>query len=72
MGIDEITWFHKYNNLVTEGKTKPLSCPDCQVRLVTRVSDDQLYLYCCGCDTKIWPGLDVLDQIRAVVKEHAI
>lgn len=66
-------YFHAYNHLASEGKVKPLSCPNCDTKLATVLGDnDEPALWCRICDTLIKPGLDVYDQIRAVVKEHNV
>ncbi|XAO35212.1 hypothetical protein SEA_FRANCOB_12 [Streptomyces phage Francob] len=63
--------FHEYRRLADKGKAKHLVCPDCNNKLTTVLgTDDEPRLWCVQCDTIIKPGLDVYDQIRAVVKEH--
>ena len=69
----ENTWsfFHSYRRLALDGKVLFLSCPTDNNDLITRLgTDDDVVLWCSECDTLIKPGLDVLDQVRAVVKEH--
>lgn len=69
--IMEWSIFHEYRHLSAQGKVKPLTCPDCDNDLITVLSDnDEPALWCFFCDTLIRPGLDVYDQIRAVVREH--
>lgn len=66
-------YFHEYRRLSEEGKVKHLSCPDCNNKLTTVLgTGDEPVLWCAVCDTLIKPGLDVYDQIRAVVKEHNV
>lgn len=68
----DIQTFHSYNQLVAEGKTKPLTCPDCNNRYVTRITEDgDPLLACVWCDTIIQPGLRLYQQVLAVVKEHS-
>ncbi|AXG66137.1 hypothetical protein SEA_ANNADREAMY_13 [Streptomyces phage Annadreamy] len=63
--------FHEYRHLADSGKVKHLQCPDCTGHLITRLgTEDEPVLWCPSCDTRIQPGLDLYDQIRAVVKEH--
>lgn len=68
------TFFHAYNRLVSEGKVKPLTCPDDGFTLVTTLEPDDetdsVNLWCPGCNTTIRPGLSVVEQVKAVVKEH--
>lgn len=65
--------FHTYQRLADEGKAAPLVCPDDGTEMVTMVKNgdyDTLYLWCPYHDLWIKPGLDVIDQVKAVVKEH--
>ncbi|QIN94005.1 hypothetical protein PP459_gp009 [Streptomyces phage Wakanda] len=63
---------HAYRHLAEEGKVKFLACPDCGEKLVSRIGDnDDPVFWCPRCDTMIKPGLDMRDQIRAVVREHS-
>lgn len=65
--------FHRYNELVKEGKAKQLTCPDCQGNLVTKADkNDNPMLHCFACDTNIRLGLDAYGQIRAVVSEFYV
>ena len=65
--------FHSYRRLAEEGKVKLIQCPDCQGNLTTRLGeDDNPLLWCSKCDVKIRPGLDIYDQIKAVVREHNV
>jgi hypothetical protein len=69
----EWKYFHAYRNLAEDGKVKFLQCPDCSSTLVTQPGpNEEPQLWCYTCDSAIKPGLDVYDQIRAVVKEHEI
>jgi hypothetical protein len=63
--------FHKYRRLVAANKVKPIECPDCSTPLVTlRNQKDEPYLWCPAEDTSFFPGIDLMDQIEAVVLEH--
>jgi len=67
----EWKYFHRYNDLAHEGRVKFLSCPDCSTNLVSQMDNNaDPVLWCCVCDVIIRPGLDLYDQIRAVVREH--
>jgi hypothetical protein len=69
---------HTYNILVADGKAKALLCPDSQDKLIViidplvdlNVNEPVPALRCFGCDTILRPGLDLWQQIRAVVAEH--
>jgi len=66
-------YVHAYRNLAEEGKVRFLSCPDCNENLISRIDEDEEPMFWCPiCDTTIRPGLDMYDQIRAVVNEHRI
>lgn len=65
--------FHNYRRLAQEGKAKFLRCPDCDGILVTQPDKKaDPILWCIHCDTKILPGLDMYEQIKAVVSEHYV
>lgn len=65
--------FHRYNKLAREGKTKPLACAECNTVYITRIEvDDRLYLWCINCDSKVFPGLVLYQQLKAVVSEWFI
>lgn len=63
--------FHKYNRLVRRGLVKPLTCPVCETEYVLRVSEhDDPVLQCFPCDSLTQPGLNLWNNVQAVVKEH--
>jgi len=62
--------FHNYNNLVKEGKTRSIKCPNDESTLIVGHDKGELRLVCYVCDSRITPGLSLIDQVRAVVKEH--
>lgn len=65
--------FHRYRHLVEEGKAKALECPNCPGILITRLGDDdEPALWCNSCLCTLKPGLNVIQQIRAVVTEHYV
>lgn len=69
----EWSYFHSYRKLAENGKVKFLQCPDCSATLVTMGDEDNNpVLWCSHCDSTIRPGLDLYDQIRAVVREHNV
>ena len=77
---ERTNWFryiHSYNRVVRAGMTKPLTCPDDDYRYQTVIKwepdgtvNDIPRLFCPYCNALVTPGLDMLEQIRAVVKEH--
>jgi hypothetical protein len=66
--------FHAFRHLADAGKVKPLSCPDCDSKLVTTLNmddpTDSVWLWCPMCDQQMKPGLDVIERVKAVVAEH--
>lgn len=64
--------FHNYNNLAEYGKAKSIRCPEDQSILVVGHDNGELRLVCYVCDIRITPGLALIDQVRAVVKEHIL
>lgn len=71
MNLTNWELFHRYRRLCEEGKAKGIECPDCESALVTKLGkDDEPALWCYACDSTIQPGLNVIQQLRAVVNEH--
>jgi hypothetical protein len=65
--------FHNYRRLVIEGKAKPIECPDCSFVLVTQPDQDaNPVLWCIRCDVRLIPGIDLYDQMKAIVGEHYV
>lgn len=65
--------FHTYQRLAENFKAQRLVCPNDGSFLVTRMKGkdtEHLYLWCHDCNTWTQPGLDVIRQVEAVVKEH--
>ena len=64
--------WHKHRHLVNSDKANPLLCPDCQTNLVTRIylDDYSPWLYCCTCDSFKKPGLNLYNNVKAIVQEH--
>lgn len=74
MATDEnFDLFHKYNRLVRRSLVKPVSCTTCNGTLTTSLGkDDELVLVCYSCDYELVPGTALIDEIRAIVKEHFV
>lgn len=71
--VDLWELFHNYRRLVAVGKARQLTCPECENILITRLGiQDDLVLWCVGCLKTFKPGLDVIQQVRAVVNEHRL
>lgn len=73
--INKWILIHTYNNLVDDDKARPIVCPDDQQLLIpvidtVRDDNDDPVLWCPACNARHRPGIDVWDQIEAVVKEH--
>lgn len=50
-----------------------MTCPDCKGKMVPMVKNkdyETLYLWCPTHGLWLRPGTDVIDQVKAVVKEH--
>lgn len=65
--------FHKYSQLVRDGKIAPLKCPDCEYILAIRLNEelDLPMLWCSTEDRFIRPGLDLKDRIKELVNSVA-
>ncbi len=64
---------HEYRRLADAGLVKHLTCPSDDGQLMSRIGDNDDPVYWCPvCDTVITPGLDMRDQIRAVVSEWQV
>lgn len=69
--MDNWQLLHSYRTLERAGKVQPIECPYCELTFAfARGKDGQPILWCTSCDSKITPGLDLIQQIRAVVNEH--
>lgn len=65
--------FHKYNRLVGRSLAKPIACEACGEQLTTSLDkDDELVLICFVCGYEEKPGQYMIDNLRAVVKEHFV
>jgi hypothetical protein len=81
MDVKGDNWFHlvhSYKKLSDNDMVKPLTCPDCgsAYSIIARWTKDRVIeeipgLHCYACNSTVIPGLEVLSNIRAVVKEHS-
>jgi hypothetical protein len=66
--------FHSYQNIVIKGDARPFLCQECEIELIMRIGPDGVdagpVLWCPSCDSVLVPGLDLIQQVTAVVKEH--
>lgn len=66
----DIQYFHKYNRLVRRGVTKPLACPQCGHEYTLRATESaEPVLQCSWCNSLVQPGLNMYNNVVAVVKE---
>ena len=68
----DIRVFSKYYQLSLENKVLPILCSidDRDGILVPNLDeDDRVYLYCLACDFKMWPGLELYNNIQFVLEE---
>lgn len=68
----EWSTFHRYRNLVNEGKAREILCPEDGAGLISRIhgKDDDPHFWCPACEAFTKPGLNVYSQMQAVVSEH--
>lgn len=64
--------FHKYNKLVRRNLVKPLLCQCGEPAITALGDDDELVLNCFSCGAITTPGIDTIDNVKAVVSEHFI
>lgn len=65
--------FHSYMKLARRGYCTPLTCRHCSnEQTVMRGDDDEPRLHCFYCGVTVTPGLNMYDQMVAIVKEHII
>lgn len=66
--------FHSYQDIVKKGDARPFLCPDCEIELIMKIGKDGVdagpVLWCPSCDTITTPGLDLIQRVTAIVKEH--
>lgn len=68
--MNDFQLFHNYNRLVRRGITKPL-IHSCGNEFTLSIGEgDNAVLRCFSCNTTTYPGLNMLSDIKAVVKEH--
>jgi hypothetical protein len=62
---------HAYRNLAESGKVRFLSCPNDDNNLITmRDKEENPALWCFECNTTLIIGMDLYDQMRAVIERH--
>lgn len=62
---------HSYNRLVRQGRTAPLLCPDDNtVYGYYLAENDDPALWCPSCNSRVTMGINLWDQINAVLREH--
>lgn len=67
----DIHYFHMYNRLVRRGFVKPLTCSYCEQPYTLRATHDaEPVLQCFTCNSLVQPGLNMYNDVKAVVKEH--
>ena len=63
----------KYLALAEEGLVSKLECPLDQGLLMPNIDfEDKIYLYCLSCKYTNLLGLEVYDNLRKQVEQHAI
>lgn len=65
--------FHTYAFLERNDRAAALRCPDDNSQVITRLNPQELeslYLWCPQCNSWTKPGIDLIRQVEAVVKEH--
>lgn len=66
--MDKWDLIHAYRRAAEEGLVLPLSCPDDNTELVSRIGPkDDPVLWCWKCNTVTTPGIDVYTQIAWVL-----
>lgn len=64
--------FSKYYQLSLENKVLPILCSidEKDGMLVPNLDeDDRVYLYCLGCNFKMWPGQELYNNIEFILEE---
>lgn len=70
--LEQIFFIREFQRLALMGATLPLRCAKDNGILYTAVNDDQIYLFCLECESKLFPGSELISNIVAVVNEHNI
>lgn len=68
----DIRVFSKYYQLSLKDKVLPITCgiDEDHPYLVPNLSDDdKIYLYCLGCSFKMYPGIELYNNIEFVLNE---
>lgn len=70
LSIQEV---HYYNDLANSLKAEPILCPYDENSfshiLLTNIDDEEkVYLKCITCDTKFYPGINLIKKIKEYIK----
>lgn len=65
---------HTYQQLAEKGIVAPLQCvvnPDDHIGLVPALlEDNQVYLYCLTCNSKLIPGIDMKNALKKAIMSN--
>jgi hypothetical protein len=71
--LDKIFFIREFQRLAMLGAALPLTCAKDNGILYTAVNgEDEIYLFCLECESKLFPGSELISKIVAVVNEHNI
>ena len=71
--LEQIFYIREFQRLAMQGAALPLTCAKDQGILYTAVTpEDKIYLFCLECESKLFPGSELISKIVAVVNEHNI
>lgn len=68
----DIRVFSKYYQLSLIGKVLPINCSVDEndgILVPNLDEDDRVYLYCLGCNFKMWPGQELYNNIEFILEE---
>ena len=72
--LEQIFYLREFQRLAMMGAALPLTCARDNGMLYSAVNseDDSLYLFCLECESKLFPGSELISKVVAVVNEHNI
>lgn len=72
--IEQWNFVKRFRNILADGNAAQIACPNCGNDLIFMAEDvtDNPVLYCYMEGSTLKPGLNVWNQINAVVSEHYV
>ena len=71
--LEQIFYLREFQKLALAGATLPLTCAKDNGILYTAVdAENNIHLFCLECESKLFPGSELISKIVAIVNEYNI